>query len=421
MAQEGNEAKREFEHTVDHSLRTSYKTARISSKIVKTISKLIKRLFNYAKTFIIPPFKDIQNDGTTNEIIKTDVEGGLTREQAKEILLKAHNDGVKVMVKEITAEDIVRNKTVHQQSKIYETNENVQKWEHRKDGFLGKIPVLDKFIEVKIKQAKENVEKDNMDNNDKRYIIFANKSKRDWLNESLIIARDKTLENKSNISNDSKEDYTKEIGLDAKKLEYDKNFTDIEVESYKSNYIEMHMTKEEYVIFDKKLMEQGKNNFGAKMFSGDQYVTVRFNKHYYKDYREHFSPNSTITKEIGTDDGKTLKQGNIPVITQLFKTEKDFIQYRDKELDGKDYIATHNADGSVTLKYSANIIINANKDYEKKQKTLMAEAIKEAQKQKEDKLKDDKEISLNKDDENILNQAKEMLEELSDISEERSK
>jgi hypothetical protein len=415
MAQEGSEAKREFERNIEHTARNTYRISRVLNRVAKKLTKFMRMLFrNFIKPFFVSPLKSVQKDGKTKGLTQTKVEGGLTREQTKEILLKAKNDGVAVMVKEITPEDRVRRKTVHQQDKIYETSVDVQKWEHRKNSFLGRIPIFDKMIDKRIYNAKVNFEKDNMDNNDKRYIVFANISRKDWLNESLIIARDKTLENKGINHEPIQEDYTKDVGLKVNELEYDKNITDIEIESYKSNYIEVHMTKEEYVKFDERSLQEGNNEFASKMFSGDDYVTVRFNKAYYDKFKENYNVNAVQSvKEIGSEDGITLKQGNIPVVTQVFKQEKEFEQFKNRELDGKDYIATHNQDGSVTLKYSANIIVNANKEYSKKQQALVTEIMEEKQVQKEDK--DELEIGLDKTEDGILK------DEMEDIGDEMSK
>lgn len=369
---DGSDAKREFESNFE-KLKKSL--TRMMMGVSYVTLKYSKKGINYFRYRFSSPYKTIQKDGRTKEIVKLDIDGGLTHEETKQFLLKAERDGIKVLVKEYTTEDRLSEKSLHAQESLYKNDKKYQKWSDRKQGILGKLPIAKSIVDKQIINAQKRVAKDNEKHEDTRYMIFTNKSNRTWLNETLVEVRD-SIVNDRDISSDEPLEFTKDVEIRANEIEVGKEYG-IGVEKYDSNYCEVKLPREAYVQLDKVFLVND-TKFGAKQFEGDDMVTVRFRKADYELYRSVFPISQFSVKEIGKEDGRTLKvNSDVPIITQHFKDEKSYFQYRDNKLQENDYIAKYNKDGSVDVKYSATMIVKDNENFVKKYQTLEEMALEE--------------------------------------------
>lgn len=360
------EAKRELERQIEEPTKKSMKLA---GKGLKGITEYLVEKFRY---YFTSPFKVIQGDGRTGEIIKLDIQGGLTLEETKEFLMKANNDNVKILVKEYTPDDRVFEKTLHAQDKLYENDKDFETWKKWKDR-LKKVPIISTVIQRKLDSIKVKIEKEN--ETEARYMIFTNKSNREWLNETLIEVRDNLLKTdgtKDFTKEDLEEpDFTNEIFLKAEEIKPNHEYG-IGVEKYTSNYCEVKMTKKDFVALDETFTENDIKH-GAKLFEDDNLVTVRFKK---EDFDHYYASNPSVefyqVKEVGVEGGMKIAtaEENNPVIDIQFEDKRAFWEHREKTLRDKDYIATYQTDGTVNVKLTGDVIVKDNENVKKKKMDL---------------------------------------------------
>ena len=391
------EAKRELERQTEKPMQ---KASKLTWAFAKNVASYIVDKFHY---FFTSPFKVIQNDGRTQEIVKLDVEGGLTLEEVKHFLMKSNTDNVKILVKEYTPDDRVFEKTLHAQDKLYEKDKKYASWKKTHDK-IKNVPIISKFVEKRLHDIKVSIEKENSEA-EAKYMIFTNKSNREWLNETMLEVRNKILDPNNtkdnlNINNDLENDLTKDFTNDIYIKEEDiipnKEFG-IGVEKYTSNFCEAKLTKKDFTSLDAVLTVNA-IKYGAKLFEGDNLVTVRFKK---EDFDNFYTSCPNIDfysiKEVGNDGGMKIAtaEENNPIIDIKFDSKQDFWEHRSKVLDGKDYIATYQTDNTVDVKITGEIMVQENEKVKKNKMELEELAYEEFIKGGHDKT--EFELESNKD------------------------
>lgn len=392
------EAKRELERQTE---KPAQKAQKLAWDFIKNISSYVVDRFNY---FFTSPFKVIQNDGRTQEIVKLDIEGGLTLEEVKHFLLKANTDNIKILVKEYTPDDRVFEKTLHAQDKLYEKDKKFETWKKAFDRTKN-IPVLSKIIEGRLNRIKVSIEKENEDANGK-YMIFTNKANREWLNETMLELRNKMLDannqvapdNGLDLDNDLTKEFTNDIFIKEEDIKPNKEFG-IGVEKYINNYCEAKMSKKDFTSLD-AVLTVNDIKYGAKMFEGDSLVTVRFKR---EDFDKFYisCPNIDLysIKEVGNEGGMKIATAgqNNPIVDIKFDSKQEFWEHRARVLGDKDYIATYQTDNTVSVKINGEVMVQENEKIKKNKLDLEELAYQEFIKGGHDKT----EFEINNESKNI--------------------
>lgn len=384
---DGN-AKNDLEHSTEKAVRVSAKSGTILTRLFAKFILWANR--HYQKRFS-SSMRALKKDGPTKEL---SVSPALTKEEAKEIIAKAHENGILIGVKKMQPDgDTGKNQSLHKQEKLAKNEIKFEKWNERRKKFQ-KVPWYGNHCSKKANRFKELSKEDNLKNKDDKYIVICNKSRLSFLNEQLEAISKRRLQDMT--SNETKDmdkdvdgDYEPMVSRDVNIFPNELNkvgedYGSCMVKDYKKNYCIQKISKLEYCEIREQLFEL--KSHGACVIN-DNEVMVAFNSDDLDEYRR-IAPTDKPIKEFGSNGAKDVESvSNADNIMQLtIANEKDFLAFKEK-YKSKDFVATHNADGTISAIVREEDTKDLVDDVKKKSSTadLLKEANEFAEKNKETK------------------------------------
>lgn len=376
-----DETKHDFEQTARTTITATAKTS-------KVMNKYLNQIFMRLNLFMIKRFSASMNalkkDGPTMEVESTPP---LTHSEMKEIVAKAKESGVLVGVKEMTPDgDIGRRKSLHVQEKAAKHEINAAKFKERSILFK-KIKPLKNYYAKKANSQLALSNEDNFKNGYKRYIILSNKSRVSFLNTCLADIQEKRV---SKLKENDLEDINKDGIVDERDIEnlktrgvhmkpsemqrLNEDYGDCLISEYHQNYCTQRLSKEEYCSMREALFEL--RSHGAKTIS-DSDVLVAISNEDLEEYMK-YAPVRTPIKEFGSKGGTAIQsvKSNDRIQMLSVKNEQEWKAVKEKYED-RDYIASHNEDGSISflvLEEDTNMIVSRNE-----KKTTTEDLLEEAE------------------------------------------
>lgn len=384
---DGN-AKSDLEHSTEKAVRVSTKSGTVFTKLFTKFILWANR--HYQKRFS-SSMRMLKKDGPTKEL---SVSPPLTKEEAKEIIAKAHENGILIGVKKMQPDgDTGKNQSLHKQEKLAKNEIKFEKWNERRKKFQ-KIPWYGNRCTKMANKYKDLSKKDNLKDKDDKYIVICNRSRLAFLNEQLDSLSKKRVQNMA--SNETKDmeqgldgDYepmiSRDINISPNELDkVGEDYGSCMVRDYKKNYCTQKISKLEYCEIREQLFEL--KSHGACVIS-DNEVMIAFSSDDLDEYRR-IAPTDKPIKEFGANGAKDVEAvSNADNIMQLtIANEKDFVAFKEK-YKSKDFVATHNADGTVSAIVREEDTKSLADDVKKKSSTadLLKEANEFAEKNKDTK------------------------------------
>lgn len=373
---DGN-AKNDLEHSTEKAVRVSAKGGTIFTKLFTKFILWVNRL--YQKHFS-SSMRTLKKDGATKEL---SVSPALTKEEAKEIIAKAHENGILIGVKKMQPDgDTGKNQSLHQQEKLAKNEIKFEKWNERRKKFQ-KVPFYGNHCSKKASKFKELSKANNLKDKDDKYIIICNKSRLSFLNEQLDAISKRRVQDMS--TNEAKgmdkgldEKYepmvSRDVNISPNELnKIGEDYGSCMVRDYKKNYCIQKISKLEYCEIREQLFEL--KSHGACVIN-DNEVMIAFNSDDLDEYRR-IAPADKPIKEFGANGAKDVESvSNANNIMQLtIANEKDFQVFKEK-YKTKDFVATHNADGTISAIVREEDTKSLADDVKKKSST--ADLLKEA-------------------------------------------
>lgn len=339
--------------------RTAEKTVNISSRIGRILTKLFSKALiwlnkKYQKIFS-SSMKTLKKDGNTKEL---SVSPPLTKEEAKEIISKAREGDVLIGVKKMEADgEYGKKQSLYQQEKLAKNEIKCNKWKSRKQQYKN-IPLLNSLCDSRIKKYKNQAMLDNANNKEERYIVICNKSHISFLTEQLENLQKKRIQkmadnelddiNKDGIIDEL--DYetliSRDINISPKDLnQIGTDYGSCLVRDYQKNYCKQRITKSEYCEIREQLFDL--KSHGACLINENE-VLIAINSDDLEEYKK-FAPLDKPIKEFGENGARDIEsEDNVNNIIQLeIANEKDFLIFK-KKYKGRDFVAEHNADGTIS-------------------------------------------------------------------------
>lgn len=343
-------------HDLEHS---SEKAVAVSTKGSKVITKLFTRFLLWANRHYQKRFsssmKALKKDGATREL---SVSPALTKEEAKELITKARENGILLGVKKMQPDgEVGKNKSLNQQESMAKNEIKYNKWnEHRKT--FNKIPIVKTICESKTNKYKRLALEDNAKSKEERYVVLCNKSHRPFLTEQLELLSKKRVEKMASnelddINKDgvvSPQDYelmkSRDINMMPEALDkVGEDYGSCMVKDYHSNYCTQKISKLEYCEIRGQLFEF--KSHGAYLLN-DNEVLVAISSDDLDEYKK-FAPLDKPIKEFGEGGAKRIESvSNMDNIIPLeLANDKEFAIFKEK-YRGKSYIAEHKPDGTIS-------------------------------------------------------------------------
>ncbi len=352
-----NDAKQEIERTGEAAVRGGKS---IGKTLAKTLSKLLRSLFRFVRYRFFDPIKTVKKDGPTKALVTSP---DLTKEEVKSVILKAKEDGVHVCIQEMTPDNSKKNKSIHNQYKIAKFKIKQAEWEKRGQKLSFSKP-LQKYCLNQAKKYEQKSAVDNQKQPELRYRLIVNESKTSFLNSCLKEIEESRLKK---MSEGSLEDINKDGIVDEKdvqkleavpmdltpdQLKLHEEYGSCYINSYQSNYCTQILTKEEYCD-QRSQMYENLSSHGAYVLD-DNRVLVAFPA---KDYRvyEMLRVAETPINEYGFKGGNDVKaEFNHSDLITMELQELDAMEKLRETYTGKDYIASHNPDGTIQVMVREN-------------------------------------------------------------------
>lgn len=377
---DGN-AKNDLERTTEKAVNVSARSSRIFARI---FSRFLIRFNRYYQKRFSSSLRALKNDGNTKELSSTPA---LTKQEAKELIAKARENGILIGVKKMQPDgEVGRNKSLHQQEKMAKNEIKYNKWDERRKLFKN-IPVINSICNYNTNKYKQLSREDNEKSKEDRYVVICNKSHLAFLTEQLELLSKKRVEKMTSnelddINKDGKVDNydyqpleTRDINITPDKLDrINEDYGSCMVRDYNKNYCLQRLTKLEYCEIREKLFEL--KSHGAYVVN-DNEVLVAINSDDLEEYMQ-YAPTDKPIKEFGEAGAKDIEaESNMSNLINLdIANAKEFQSFKNK-YKGKDYIAIHNPDGTTTAIVKEDDTKQMVEDGKKKSST--AELLKEAE------------------------------------------
>lgn len=349
--EDGN-IKHDFEQVARSVSHSAEKSSRQINKILKRI--LVSSTFFVNKRFNAS-MKSLQKDGPTKEMVSTPP---LTHSEMKDIVAKAKESGILVGIKEMSPEgEIGRRKSLHSQEKIAKHNIKIQKYKNLSSLFKKIKPLYNLFDRLAQREEKR-MDLDNIKHAEKRYVILCNKSKVSFLNDQLEnIQKSRTEKLKQNDLEDINKDgiidekdigelKSRSIKMDPKEMDQiNEDYGDTLLSEFHIDYFTQKLSKEEYCAIREEMFDLYCH---AARTTADGKVLIAAPSKYLDEYMK-YAPTSPI-KEFGRKGGIDILSVEDDKHLQQLKVnnEQEWQKVKEKYA-GADFIASHNADGTISF------------------------------------------------------------------------
>lgn len=344
---DGN-AKSDLEHASEKAVRASTKSTGILARLM---AKATSKARKYYQKHFSSSLRALKKDGATKELA---VSSPLTRAEAKELITNARENGILVGVKKMQPDgDEGKNQSLHKQEKLAKNEIKFEKWNERRK-VLKNVPFLGWFSQIKTDKFRERSKEDNLKYPDERYIILCNKSHLAFFNEQLEILEKKRtqrtvsedldeINNNGLIDKDSKI-VSRDINISPEQLEIGTDYGSCFVRDYTKNFCHQKISKSEYCEIREQLFEL--KSHGAKVMPNGE-VIVAINSDDLEEYKK-FAPLDKPIKEYGASGAKEIEaeSNSNNIISVKLNNDNDFGEFKNT-YKGKDFVAIHNADGSI--------------------------------------------------------------------------
>ena len=380
---DGN-AKSDLEHASEKAVRASTKSTGILARLM---AKATSKARKYYQKHFSSSLRALKKDGATKELA---VSSPLTRAEAKELITNARENGILVGVKKMQPDgDEGKNQSLHKQEKLAKNEIKFEKWNERRKVFKN-VPFLGWLSQIKTDKFRERSKEDNLKYPDERYIILCNKSHLAFFNEQLEILEKKRtqrtvsedldeINNNGLIDKDSKI-VSRDINISPEQLEIGTDYGSCFVRDYTKNFCHQKIAKSEYCEIREQLFEL--KSHGAKVMPNGE-VIVAINSDDLEEYKK-FAPLDKPIKEYGASGAKEIEaeSNSNNIISVKLNNDNDFGAFKNT-YKGKDFVAIHNADGSINA-YVREKDTKEMVDYVKK-KSSTADLLREANEFAEEK------------------------------------
>ena len=344
---DGN-AKSDLEHASEKAVRASTKSTGILARLM---AKATSKARKYYQKHFSSSLRALKKDGATKELA---VSSPLTRAEAKELITNARENGILVGVKKMQPDgDEGKNQSLHKQEKLAKNEIKFEKWNERRKVFKN-VPFLGWLSQIKTDKFRERSKEDNLKYPDERYIILCNKSHLAFFNEQLEILEKKRtqrtvsedldeINNNGLIDKDSKI-VSRDINISPEQLEIGTDYGSCFVRDYTKNFCHQKISKSEYCEIREQLFEL--KSHGAKVMPNGE-VIVAINSDDLEEYKK-FAPLDKPIKEYGASGAKEIEaeSNSNNIISVKLNNDSDFGTFKNT-YKGKDFVAIHNADGSI--------------------------------------------------------------------------
>lgn len=345
---DGN-AKSDLEHTAEKSVRASTKGTGIIARLITRITIWGRK---YYQKHFSSSLKALKKDGATKELA---ISSPITRAEAKEIIANARENGILIGIKKMQPDgDIGTNQSLHQQEKLAKNEIKHEKWNERRK-FFKKVPIVGKFCELKADKYKQLSREDSVKHSEERYIVLCNKSHLPFFNEQLELldkkrkdrdtANDLDEVNKKGLIDKEEPLVSMDLHISPDELKTGVDYGSCYVKDYTRNFCHQKISKLEYCEIREQLFEL-KSHGAIVTPSGE--VIIAINSDDLEEYRK-FAPLDKPIKEYGNGGARDIEaeSNERNIISVKIKNDTDFEIFKDK-YKGKDFVAIHQPDGSIT-------------------------------------------------------------------------
>lgn len=330
----------------------------INRHVIKPTRDWINKQVKKYKYRHMDPIKAIKEDGINDSLVKSPQ---LTEDELRDGIAFCMENDILAVAYEVDAngEPMSRGMSIKEQEDLAKDEIQLRKWERRADRFK-KVGIVNQVCNGKVEELKNKIalreERRKADGNvNQRYRIKCNAKHTDTFNEWLQTVVQKRIaeqaeENDGNkiIDEKVKDDFSaKPDKLEVKELKAGNEYgTDREIT--KENVFKQIVSKEKFC--EKYSDIVGSLPCSAKIYDDDNMI-IWYRKRYREEARKIFGDKEQRIVEYGSHGGESVdekKNGGDAIGTIRITETKEMEKFR-SEYDGKDYIAIHNPDGSVTV------------------------------------------------------------------------
>ncbi len=335
----------------------------INRHVIKPTREWINKQVKKYKYRHMDPIKAIKQDGINDSLVKSPQ---LTEDELRDGIAFCMENDILAVAYEVDAngEPMSRGMSIKEQEDLAKDEIQLRKWERRAERF-NKVGIVNqvcngKVEELKSKIALQEVQRKKDGNVDRCYRIKCNAKHTETFNEWLqsVVKKRIAEEAKENggsevIDEKAKEDFTAQPDkLEVKELQAGREYG-IDREITKENVCKQIISKETFCEKYSDICES--LPCSAKVYD-DNNMMLWYRQRYREEAKKIFGDGEKRIVEYGANGGETLdqKKNDDDAIGTIRITETKEMEKFRSEYDGKDYIAIHNPDGSVTVSMAMN-------------------------------------------------------------------
>lgn len=330
----------------------------INRHVIKPTGRWISKQIKRYKFRHMDPIKAIKQDGINDDLVKSPQ---LTEGELKDGIAFCMENDILAVAYEVDehGEPLSRGMSLKEQEDLAKDEIKLKKWESRAEKYR-KVGIVShlcnrKAEEIKDKIALQEAQRKAEGNNTQRFRIKCNakhqKTFNDWLE---TVARKRIAEargeNSENVIVDekAKEDFTAQPDkIEVEEIKAGREYG-IDREITKENVFKQIVSKE---LFCEKYSDICENLPCSAKEYDDNNMMLWYRKRYCDEARKIFGDEEHRIVEYGANSGETLdqKKNGEDAIGTIRITETQEMEKFRSEYDGKDYIAIHNPDGSISV------------------------------------------------------------------------